>query len=136
VVYRALADAVLVVHLGFIVFLAVGGLLAWRWPRVLWLHAPAVVWGVGIVTVGYDCPLTPIEKALRRRDGQAAYEGGFVDQYVEGVIYPESYTPLLRAVTAVLIIVGWAGALIRLRRMDDRPPTRCPGRSGPAASAS
>lgn len=86
--------------------------------------------------VGLDCPLTPIEKALRRRDGQAAYEGGFVDKYVEGVIYPESYTPLLRAVTAVLIIVGWARALIRLRRMDDRPPTRCRGRSGPAARAS
>lgn len=111
-VYRALADAVVVVHAGFIAFVAAGGLLAWRWPRVLWLHVPAVIWGLGSVTVGYDCPLTPLEKHLRRRGGEVAYEGGFVDRYIEGVIYPESYTPLLRAVAAGLIVAGWAGALV------------------------
>ena len=68
-VFRLLADAVVVVHFAFVVFVAVGGLLAWRWPRVLVLHVPAVIWGVGIVTVGYECPLTPLERHLRELGG-------------------------------------------------------------------
>jgi Protein of Unknown function (DUF2784) len=36
--YRLLANAVVLVHLGFIAFVAIGGVLAWRWPRLVWLH--------------------------------------------------------------------------------------------------
>jgi hypothetical protein len=122
VAYRFLADAVVVVHFAFVIFVAVGGLLAWRWPRVLWLHVPAVVWAVGIVTVGYECPLTPLERYFRRLGGEVASRRGFIDHYVEGVIYPEKYTPLLRAIAAVLIVVGWTGALVRIRRPAP-PPT-------------
>jgi Protein of Unknown function (DUF2784) len=128
VTYRFLADAVVVVHFAFVVFVAVGGLLAWRWPRVLWLHVPAVVWGVGIVTVGYECPLTPLERYLRRRGGEDPSGSGFIDRYVEGVIYPEEYTPLLRAIAAVLVVVGWTGALVKLRR--PAPPPAGDGRTG------
>ena len=115
VAYRFLADAVVVLHFAFVVFVAVGGLLAWRWPRVLWLHVPAVIWGVGIVTVGYQCPLTPLERHLRRLGGEHQTDAGFIDRYVEGVIYPERYTSLLRTLAATLIVVGWTGALVRLR---------------------
>lgn len=113
--YRFIADAVVVVHAAFIMFVAVGGLMAWRWPRTLWLHVPAVGWGLGIVTVGYECPLTPLEKSFRRWGGEEPYGGGFVDRYLEDVIYPDTYTPLLRAVAATLIAVGWAGSFVRLR---------------------
>jgi hypothetical protein len=115
VAYRLLADAVVVAHFGFIVFVAAGGLLAWRWPRLMWAHVPAVAWGAGIVAVGYECPLTPLEKWLRGRGGESEYGGGFVDRYIEDVIYPDEYTPLLRAVVALLVVVGWAG-LVRRRR--------------------
>jgi hypothetical protein len=115
VLYRFVADAVVLVHFGFIVFVAVGGLLAWRWPRLLWLHVPAVLWGLGIVAVGYDCPLTPLEKYFRRLGAAESYEGGFVDRYVENVIYPDDYTPHLRLAAAVLIAVGWAATAHRLR---------------------
>jgi len=109
VVYRLIADGVALVHLGFIVFVAVGGLLAWRWPRLLWLHLAAVAWGAGIVTIGWDCPLTAVERHFRELGGEQGYSGGFVDRYVEGVIYPEGYTSLLRALVAALIVVSWAG---------------------------
>ena len=115
VVFRFSADAVVVVHLGFIVFVAVGGLLAWRWRWLVWVHVPAVAWGAAIVLVGFECPLTPLEKYLRGLGGEPDYEGGFVDRYVEDVIYPGELTPLLRAIAAVLIGVGWAG-LVRRRR--------------------
>jgi len=116
VVYRGLADATVVVHFAFVVFIAVGGLLAWRWPKVLWLHVPAVIWGLGIVVIGYDCPLTGLERYFRRLGGEQVPRKGFIDRYIQGVIYPERYTSLLRVLVGVLVIVGWTGALIRLRR--------------------
>ncbi|HEY2985757.1 MAG TPA: DUF2784 domain-containing protein, partial [Jatrophihabitantaceae bacterium] len=88
VLYGLLADLVVVVHLGFIVFVAVGGFLAWRWPRVLWLHVPAIIYALVIVTLGFDCPLTPLEKHLRHLAGQRVYAEGFVDHYLTGVVYP------------------------------------------------
>lgn len=112
-VFDVLAAVVLVVHLAFILFVAAGALLAWRWPRLAWLHVPAVVWSAGIILIGYECPLTPLEKWLRRRGGGAAYEGGFIDRYVENVIYPEEYTPHLRALAAVMILAGYIGLLRR-----------------------
>ena len=107
--YRLMADLVVVVHLAFILFVAVGALLAWRWPWLLLLHAPSLVWAVASVTIGVTCPLTPLEKSLRRLAGEEGYAGGFVDRYVEGVVYPESLTPLLRAMVALAVVAGYAG---------------------------
>jgi hypothetical protein len=118
--YRMVADAVVVVHFGFILFVAAGGLLAWRWPGLVWPHLAAVAWGAGIVAIGWDCPLTPLEKQFRRLAGEQGYEGGFVDRYIEGVIYPERYTALLRVAAALLIAVGWTGLYVRHTRA--RPP--------------
>ena len=113
--FDGLAHAVVVFHLAFIVFVAVGSLLACRWPWLVWLHLPSVAWGAGIVAIGWDCPLTPLEKWLRRRDGES-YEGGFVDHYLEDVVYPEELTPPLRALAAVLIAAGYAVLVLRRRR--------------------
>ena len=113
--YRLTADLVVVVHLAFIVFVGVGALLAWRCPRLLWLHAPSLLWAVAGVTIGVPCPLTPLEKSLRRLAGEDGYGGGFVDQYLEGVVYPESFTTLLRAMVAAAVVVGYVG-LYRRRR--------------------
>jgi hypothetical protein len=111
-VFDVLAGVVVVVHLAFILFVAAGALLAWRWPWIVWLHVPAVAWGVGIIVIGYACPLTPLEKWLRERGGGEGYEGGFVDRYIENVIYPEEYTPLLLALTALIMVAGYV-ALFR-----------------------
>lgn len=111
--YGALADAVVVIHLAFIVFVAIGGLLAWRWPGLVALHLPSLVWAAAIVTIGFTCPLTPLEKFLRARAGEPGYAGGFVDRYVEGVVYPESLTPWLRALVAVLVVAGYVGLFRR-----------------------
>jgi hypothetical protein len=73
----------------------------------VWPHVPAVAWGIGIIVIGYECPLTPLEKWLRRRGGGEEYKGGFIDRYIENVIYPEEYTLLLRALAAVMIVTGY-----------------------------
>lgn len=90
--YRVAADLVVVAHLGFIVFAALGALLALRWPRVLWLHAPAAVWAAAIALFGWICPLTPLEVGLREAGGEAGYAGGFVEHYVLPVVYPPGLT--------------------------------------------
>lgn len=118
VAYSVLADVVVVVHFGFIAFVALGGFLAWRWPRLVWSHVAAVTWAAGIVIVGYDCPLTPAEKHLRRLAGEGGYTDGFVDRYIEGVIYPERYTSLVRLAIAAAVLVAWTGLAMVHRRRD------------------
>jgi Protein of Unknown function (DUF2784) len=69
-----------------------------------------------IVTIGFICPLTPLEKELRRRAREHGYGGGFVDHYIEGVAYPGALAPLVRALIVAAIVVGYAGAIRQLRR--------------------
>ena len=91
-IYRLSADLVLVVHLAFILFVALGGLLVPRRPRLIWLHLPAVVWGALSEFLGVICPLTPLETALRELGGGIGYEGDFIAHYITAVIYPSGLT--------------------------------------------
>ncbi len=88
-----LADAVLVLHLLFILFVVLGGFFVWRWPKLAWLHLPAVVWGAWIELSHGICPLTPLENELRRRAGAQGYEGDFISHYLLPLIYPEGLKP-------------------------------------------
>lgn len=90
--YRVLADAVLVLHLAFILFVVAGGFAVLRWPRLAWLHLPAVLWGLSIEFFGWYCPLTPLEKALRVAGGEEAWGGGFIAHYLVPLIYPPGLT--------------------------------------------
>ena len=113
--FRLMADLVVVTHLAFLLFVGAGSLLAWRRPWLAWLHAPSLIWAATSITIGLACPLTSLEKALRRLAGEEVYAGGFVDHYVEGILLSESLTPLLRAVALVAIVVGYT-RLYRTRR--------------------
>jgi hypothetical protein len=85
---RILADLLVLVHLGFVLFVVAGGALVLRWPRLAFAHVPAAVWGAWIELRGGICPLTPWEKSLRERAGQAVYAGDFIGHYVLPVLYP------------------------------------------------
>ncbi len=71
--WRLGADVVVVVHMAFIVFVVAGGLVGLRWRRMVVVHLPAVLYGVVIQLIGFTCPLTPFEQALRRRAGATGY---------------------------------------------------------------
>lgn len=114
--YDLLANAVIVLHFSFVVFVAVGGFIAWRYPRVLAAHGPAVAWALGIVIVGWPCPLTGAENNLRERAGWLAYDGGFVDRYLTGVLYPTEYEQLMRALVAAGVISAYVPLIVRWRR--------------------
>jgi hypothetical protein len=101
---RLLADAVVVLHLAFIVFALTGGALVLRWSRVAWLHLPAVAWAAYVEFTAAICPLTPLENALRHRAGQAGYAGGFVEHYVVPLIYPPGLTPAVQATIGAIVL--------------------------------
>lgn len=118
--YRILADAVVVLHFAFVLFVVLGGLFALRWPRAAWLHLPAAVWGAGIEFLGGICPLTPLEIRLRRLGGEAGYSGGFVEHYILPVLYPEALTRdiqyILGGIVIALNLLVYGIVLRRLRR--------------------
>lgn len=103
--YRLLANAVVLLHAVFIVFIVFGGFLAWRWRWVAVLHVPAAIWGVLIEYRGWICPLTPLENALRVKAGQAGYSGGFVEHYLLPAMYPSGLTPRIQAGLGTLVLV-------------------------------
>jgi hypothetical protein len=119
-IYRALADLVLVVHLAFVVFVVLGGLLVLRWPWVAYLHIPAAIWGIFIEYSGGICPLTPLENSLRQSGGQAGYSGGFINHYIQPVLYPAGLTrgtQLVLGSLALLVNLGAYGLVIaRMKR--------------------
>ena len=118
--YQTAADIVVIVHLLFVLFAVLGGLLVYRWRYLLWVHLPAVFWAAWVVITGGICPLTPLENQLRRQGGIAGYQGGFIEHYVETLLYPPGLTRTTQMVlgVAVLVInVGLYGLLLlRARR--------------------
>jgi hypothetical protein len=132
--YVLMADLVVVIHVAFIVFVGGGSLLARRRPWLAWLHAPSLTWAVASITIGTPCPLTALEKLLRRLAGEGAYAGGFVDHYVEGVVYPASLTPLIQAMALTAIVVGYR-SFYRRQRLASRDKLRYSIHLGPVTTS-
>ncbi|MGH7230618.1 MAG: DUF2784 domain-containing protein [Nitrospiraceae bacterium] len=111
--YRLLADAVVIVHLSFVLFVVCGGLLVLRWPRLIWLHLPAAAWGAAVEFSGWICPLTPLEQWLRLEGGALAYRSDFIEHYVLPILYPAGLTHDVQLVLGTLVVVinvaiyGW-----------------------------
>jgi hypothetical protein len=103
--YRVLADLTLVVHLFFVLFVAVGAFLVLRWPKLAWVHLPAALWGAYVELSGRICPLTPLEVSLRVRGGEAGYAGGFIEHYIQAWIYPEGLTRQTQIVLGIAVFV-------------------------------
>lgn len=114
-----LADAVLVFHGLFIAWAALGALAVWRWPRLIWMHLPALAWAVWIEISGRICPLTPLENSLRHAAGQAGYSGGFIEHYLGRIIYPAGLTREAQWTVAAVLLVFNAvvyGLIVRRTR--------------------
>ncbi len=112
-VYRLLADLVVLVHFGFVLFVILGGILVLRWKRVVWVHLPAAAWGAIVEFMGWICPLTPLEIWLRVMAGQSGYQTGFIAHYLLPVLYPADLTRGTQIWLGILVlslnlaIYGW-----------------------------
>ncbi len=103
--YKIIADFLIVIHLAFIVFVLLGGLLLlkYRWTAVL--HIPAVVWAILLEFKGWYCPLTGWENEFRKAADLEGYSGGFIDHYLIPLIYPVGLTTDIQTVLGVLVIL-------------------------------
>jgi hypothetical protein len=119
------ADFVVLLHLTFILFVVLGGLVVFRWPRFMWLHIPAAAWGAFIELTGRLCPLTPLENRLRIAAGETGYSGGFIEEYLIPVVYPGGLTRWVQislGVGVVVINLVFYGLLVARRcraNLDD-----------------
>lgn len=120
--YRFLADAVLLVHFGFILFVVFGALLVARRRRWLPVHLAAAGWGFVVEVAGADCPLTWAELFFRRLAGEAGYRGGFVDHYLVPLIYPAGLTRGLQVGLGVGVLAINAMLYLWIWRRRARPP--------------
>ena len=110
--YRLLADLVVFVHIVYLAFVAVGAVLAWRWRRLIWPHLAALTVAFVSVTVGFDCPLTNVEKWLRRLAGDHPYQGGFIDHYIVGTVVPRGDDRLVQVAIALTALAMY-GSVVR-----------------------
>lgn len=118
------ADLILLSHFAFIVFVATGGLLALRWPRLAWLHLPCLLWGVLVEATGWICPLTPLENRLREVAGQSGYGGGFIEHYLVPLVYPPGLTRTAQiAIGAGLLLANTVIYAVALRNRRRRRGT-------------
>ena len=111
--YRLIAEGVLVLHLGFILFVLLGAALAMRWRWLFAVHVPAVAWAIFIELTGGFCPLTYAENYLRHKAGQSGYAESFIEHYLVAIIYPTGLTKEVQLVLAVVVVAinvaiyGW-----------------------------
>jgi Protein of Unknown function (DUF2784) len=125
VIHRLLADLTLIIHFAFVLGVVFGGLLVARWWWLRWVHVPVALWGALIEFAGWVCPLTPLENELRKRGGEAGYEGGFVEHYLLALIYQNGLTRktqwVLGTFVVVINIAFYAYAVSRRRSSLQQP---------------
>ena len=115
-IFRLLAEAVLVLHLAFIAFVVLGGFLVLRFPTLAWIHLPAVAWAATTEFLGIVCPLTPLENHLRALGGEAGYSGGFIEHYLTAWIYPVGLTREIQWLLGIAVIAINLAFYLRLRQ--------------------
>ena len=115
--FRILADATVVLHLAFVLFVVLGGLIVARWRWVAWVHLPAAAWAAWVEFAGLVCPLTPLENWLRGQGGGTVYSSGFIEHYLLPVLYPASLSRELQwALGGVVLLINAGVYLVVFRR--------------------
>ena len=91
-VYQAAAELVLSLHFSFILFVVLGGIAVAWYPRLAWVHVPALLWGSVVTLSGWVCPLTPLENRFRQLAGDSGYADSFLEEYIVSIVYPAGMT--------------------------------------------
>lgn len=111
-----LADVTVVVHFAALLYIGLGGFLAWRWPKTIFVHVFFALWGVAVNVLPVPCPLTTLEDGFRAQQGLGPLRGGFNEYYIYGELFPKSMLPVVVVGAGVLLIVSYVGVVVRWRR--------------------
>jgi len=119
--YRVLADAILVMHLLFVAFVVLGfGLILvgirakWNWVhnrlfRVT--HLVAIIFVVVQAWFGAICPLTVWENQLRQMAGESGYSQTFIGYWLHKILFyqaePWVFTTIYTVFGFLVLICWW-----------------------------
>ena len=128
VVYRWLAVLVIGLHFAYMIYLIIGGFLAWRWPRTIALHLVAAGWAAASITFHLNCPLTWLQNQFRDLGGEPPLKTNFIDTYVRGVFYPTHYTTATQVLIGFIVFSSWGGYLVLRHQRATRAATTGAGK--------
>jgi len=112
--YKIIADIIVVVHFGWVLFMLLGFVLSlwgffWReffnWWLFRILHLFGIVYVVLLAVLRQYCPLTILENTLRARYNPIlTYPGSFIVHYINRLVYPD-VNPLILLIPTIFIAV-------------------------------
>lgn len=104
-IYGVLAELLLFVHVTFMKFVAVGGLLVLRWRWLMWVHLPAAIMGATMVLTGWFWPFAGLEHWLRARGAQHGYTQNLVERFLPTWLHPATMPRALELVLGILVLL-------------------------------
>ena len=104
--YEFAADLTLIVHFAFIIFVVFGALLFFVSTKIIYVHVPALIWGIYIEITHSICPLTYLENWFLQKANLTTYSEGFIQNYLVPVVYPMNLTNDLQTYLAIVLIVA------------------------------
>jgi len=113
--YQFLAAGVLVVHLGWILWVILGVLFTRRRPVLGWLHVVSLFYSILIEVLPWPpCPLTVLEQFLETRAGIVPYHEPFLVHYLDRLVYPDIPVPLLVGCAIAVCLFNLSVYVVRL----------------------
>jgi hypothetical protein len=103
------------VHFLALLYIGLGGFLAWFWPRAILVHIVFALWGVAVNVLPLSCPLTELEDHLRGLQGLGPLPGGFNEYYIYGTLFPHEALPVVGIGALALVVFSYLGAYLRWR---------------------
>ncbi|TNC26197.1 DUF2784 domain-containing protein [Amycolatopsis alkalitolerans] len=113
--WRVLADITVGIHLIALLYIGLGGFLAWRWPRSIFVHVFFALWGVAVNVFPIPCPLTALEDFFREKQGLGMLPGGFNAYYIYDTVFPRAMLPLVAILSLAIVVFSYVGAWLRYR---------------------
>ena len=104
--YELAADLTLIVHFAFIIFVVFGALLFFVSTKIIYVHVPALIWGIYIELTHSVCPLTYLENWFLQKVNLTTYSEGFIQNYLVPIVYPKNLTDDLQSYFAIVLIVA------------------------------
>ena len=125
VVARLLDDVTVAVHYLVMAYIVFGGFLAWKWRWTIITHMAFIGWAVYSLLYPINCPLTLLENYFRHAAGLSSLNGGFIDTYITGVLYPASYAGVVQIIAGLTVLLSWIAFTVRnIRRRHNGPVDR------------
>lgn len=123
---KVLADVTVAVHILALLAIGFGGFLAWRWPKLIFAHLAAVLWGVLVNIFPIPCPFTALENYFRHQQGLGDLPGGFNAYYLYGTVFPRPMLPMVVVIALAVVVISYVGAYHRWRHrhIEDAPAHR------------